>query len=95
MPTGAKSFTEGIQMISESYHHLAKLLKKKFWAGGTLIGDEGGFAPAKIIDVNERLDLMLQAVENAGYKDKMKILWSFYGCSFFSWRVLSSENYFI
>jgi len=86
MPTGAKSFTEGIQMISESYHHLAKLLKKKFGAGhlakllkkkfgagGTLIGDEGGFAPAQITDVNERLELMLTAVKNAGYEGKMNI----------------------
>jgi enolase len=73
MPTGAKSFTEGIRMVSESYHHLAKLLKKQFGAGGILIGDEGGFAPAKITDVNERFELMLQAVKNAGYEGMMNI----------------------
>ncbi|MCK4996324.1 MAG: phosphopyruvate hydratase [Thermoplasmatales archaeon] len=73
MPTGAKCFSEGIRMVSESYHHLAKLLKGKFGAGGTLIGDEGGFAPAKVVDVEERLDLMLKAVENAGYEGMMKI----------------------
>jgi len=73
MPTGAKSFTEGIRMVSEGYHHLAKILKKKFGAGGILIGDEGGFAPAQITDVNERLDLMLKAVENAGHEGMMKI----------------------
>jgi enolase len=73
MPTGAKNFAEGIRMVSESYHHLAKLLKGKFGAGGVLIGDEGGFAPAQVVDVNERLELMLRAVENAGYKGKMKI----------------------
>jgi enolase len=73
MPTGAKNFTEGIRMISESYHHLAKLLKNKFGAGGVLIGDEGGFAPASIVDIHERLDLMLNAVENIGYSGKMKI----------------------
>jgi enolase len=73
MPTGAANFTEAIKMISESYHHLAKLLKKKFGADGTLIGDEGGFAPTKITNVNDRLDLMLKAVENAGYDDLMKI----------------------
>ena len=73
MPTGAKSFTEGIRIISESYHHLAKILKQKFGAGGTLIGDEGGFAPAQITDVNERLDLMLKAVDNAGYDGMIKI----------------------
>lgn len=73
MPTGAKRFSEGIQMISECYHHLAKILKKKFGAGGTLIGDEGGFAPPQITDVHERLELMLKAVENAGYEKMMKI----------------------
>jgi len=73
MPTGAKGFTEGIRMVSETYHHLAKLLKKKFGAGGTLIGDEGGFAPTQLTSVNERLDLMLKAVENAGYDGMMKI----------------------
>jgi enolase len=73
MPTGAKNFTEGIRMISECYHHLSKLLKTKFGAGGVLIGDEGGFAPAQIIDINDRLDLMLQAVEYAGYSGKLKI----------------------
>jgi len=73
MPTGARSFTQGIRMISESYHHLAKLLKQKFGAVGTLIGDEGGFAPTQITDLNERLDLMLKAVDNAGYNGMMKI----------------------
>lgn len=73
MPTGAKSFSEGIRMVSESYHHLAKLLKEKFGAGGVLIGDEGGFAPPQITNVNDRLDLMLKAVKKAGYEDMMKI----------------------
>jgi len=73
MPTGAKCFTEGIQMVSESYHHLKKLLKEKYGSDGTLIGDEGGFAPSKITSVEDRLELMLNAVENAGYKDMMKI----------------------
>lgn len=73
MPTGAKSFSEGIRMVSESYYQLAKILKEKYGAGGVLIGDEGGFAPAKMTDVNERLDIMLKAVSNAGYEKKMKI----------------------
>lgn len=73
MPTGAKSFTEGIRMVSESYHHLKKLLKEKFGAGGILIGDEGGFAPTELVDINERLDLMLKAVENAGFDGLMHI----------------------
>ncbi|KYK24988.1 enolase [Thermoplasmatales archaeon SG8-52-4] len=73
MPTGAKCFSEAIRMISESYHHLAKLLKDKFGAGGVLIGDEGGFAPAQITNIEDRLNLMLKAVTNAGYEGMMHI----------------------
>ena len=73
MPTGAKTFREGIRMVSESYHHLSNLLKQKLGAGATLIGDEGGFAPSQITDVYERLDLMLKAVKNAGYEGMMHI----------------------
>jgi len=73
MPTGAKNFTEGIRMISETYHQLKKLLKEKYGSGATLIGDEGGFAPSQMTNVNDRLDLMLKAVDNAGYNGMMKI----------------------
>ena len=73
MPVGAKCFSEGIRMISESYHHLRILLKNKYGAIGTLVGDEGGFAPTQVTDVNKRLNLMLNAIEKAGYKDVMKI----------------------
>ena len=73
MPTNAKCFTESIRMVSETYHHLAKILKKKFGAGGILIGDEGGFAPLQITNIDDRLELILKAVENAGYNDMMKI----------------------
>ena len=73
MPTGAKCFSEGIRMVSESYHYLSKLLKEKYGAGGVLIGDEGGFAPSQMKEVEERLDIMLKAVANAGYENKVKI----------------------
>ncbi len=73
MPTGAKSFSEGIRMVAESYHHLKNLLKEKYGSMGTLIGDEGGFAPTQISDVEKRLNLILKAVENAGYEDMLKI----------------------
>ena len=73
IPIGAKSFSEGIRMISESYHHLANLLEKKYGVGTALIGDEGGFAPSQIEDIHERLDFMLSAVANAGYDGMIKI----------------------
>lgn len=73
MPTGAKSFYEGIRFVSEIYHHLSKLLHKKFGSDGTLIGDEGGFAPSGLTNINDRLDLILNAIDCAGYSNKIKI----------------------
>ncbi|MEM0492811.1 MAG: phosphopyruvate hydratase [Candidatus Thermoplasmatota archaeon] len=73
MPTGARCFTEGIRMISETYHHLGRLLKERYGSSGLLIGDEGGYAPSQLTDVCERLDLMLKAVEKAGYEDMIHI----------------------
>ncbi|MFH1285765.1 MAG: phosphopyruvate hydratase, partial [Candidatus Micrarchaeota archaeon] len=59
------------RMSSETYHTLKGLLKKKFGARATLIGDEGGFVPP-INTLEERLELMLKAAEEAGYKNEMK-----------------------
>ena len=72
MPVGAVNFREGIRMVSETYHSLKNILKKKLGAGATLIGDEGGFAPPEIKTVNERLELMTQAVKQAGYENEME-----------------------
>jgi enolase len=84
MPTGAKTFSEGIRMISETYHHLANLLKEKFGANGVLIGDEGGFAPVQLDKIEDRFELMLKAVENAGYNGMMKIALDPASSEFFS-----------
>jgi len=73
MPTGAKTFSEAIRMISETYHHLAKILKEKYGANGVLIGDEGGFAPSQLTKIEDRFELMLKAVKSAGYEKKMHI----------------------
>jgi enolase len=73
MPTGAKTFSEAIRMISETYHHLSKLLKDKYGANGILIGDEGGFAPSQLTSIDDRFEFMLKAVENAGYDGQMHI----------------------
>ena len=73
MPTGAKSFRDGIRMVSETYKHLAMLLKERFGATGILVGDEGGFAPMELRNIEDRLDMLLKAVENAGYESEMKI----------------------
>jgi enolase len=66
MPVGAKTFSEGLRMGAECYHTLKKLLKEKYGIHATHLGDEGGFVPP-IKEPRERLDIMMKAVEKAGY----------------------------
>lgn len=73
MPTGAKSFSEGIRHVSEIYHHLSKVLYKKFGSSGILVGDEGGFAPSDLSNVDDRFDFILKAIDSAGYNKMIKI----------------------
>ncbi len=72
MPVKAKDFPTAMQAAVETYHALKKMLKEKFGAQGVLLGDEGGFAP-KINSLEERLELMLKAVEEAGYSKEMAL----------------------
>lgn len=65
MPTGASSFSEAMRMGSEIFHHLKNVLKKKGLS--TNVGDEGGFAP-DIKSNEEAIQVVLQAIESAGYK---------------------------
>lgn len=64
MPIGAKSFRQAIQMGSECFHALQKLLKEK--GMNTNKGDEGGFAPL-LKNAEEVLELMVEAIKTAGY----------------------------
>ncbi|HEX9596283.1 MAG TPA: phosphopyruvate hydratase [Anaerolineales bacterium] len=65
MPLGAPSFSEGLRWGVEVYHNLRSVLK----AAGhtTLVGDEGGYAPALKSNA-EAIEVILQAIEKAGYK---------------------------
>lgn len=65
IPSGAKSFREGLRQCAEVYHRLAKILKAKSLSTG--VGDEGGFAP-NLSGEEEAIELILEAVESAGYK---------------------------
>ena len=65
MPTGARSFSDGLRMGCEVFHSLKKVLKGKGLA--TAVGDEGGFAP-KLESTEAALDAIALAVKNAGYK---------------------------
>ncbi|MFA5065579.1 MAG: phosphopyruvate hydratase [Dehalococcoidia bacterium] len=65
MPTGAKSFSQAMQMGCEVYQALKKTLRKKNY--NTNVGDEGGFAPS-LSSNSEAVEVILAAIELAGYK---------------------------
>ncbi len=65
MPLGAESFSEGLRWGAEIYAALKGVLKAKGYS--TLVGDEGGFAPALKAN-SEAVELILEAIEKAGYK---------------------------
>jgi enolase len=65
MPLGASSFTEGVRWGAEIYHALKLVLKQRGYT--TLVGDEGGYAPALKAN-NEAVEVILMAIEKAGYK---------------------------
>ncbi|MBK9640439.1 MAG: phosphopyruvate hydratase [Saprospiraceae bacterium] len=65
VPVGAESISHAIRMGSEIFHNLKKVLQSKSYS--TNVGDEGGFAPS-LGSNEEGIELILKAVENAGYK---------------------------
>ena len=65
MPTKAETFSEALRMGTEVFHHLKKVLKDKGLS--TNVGDEGGFAPNIASNV-EAIEVVLQAIEKAGYR---------------------------
>ena len=65
MPAGVSSFADAVRAGAEIFHTLRGILKKKNYSTG--VGDEGGFAPS-LSSNREALDLVLEAVVQAGYK---------------------------
>lgn len=65
MPVGATSFSEGLRMGTEVFHHLKAVLKARGMS--TNVGDEGGFAPS-LQSNDAAVEVVLEAIEKAGYK---------------------------
>lgn len=72
LPVGASTFKEAMQIGSEVYHNLKKVIKKNYGQDAVNVGDEGGFAP-NINSNKEGLELIKKAIASAGYSDKVKI----------------------
>jgi len=72
LPIGAESFEEAMAMGCETYHTLKNVIKAKYGQDACNVGDEGGFAPS--IQSNfEGVDLLMEAIKQAGYEKEMKI----------------------
>jgi enolase len=65
MPLGLPTFSEGLRAITETFHALKGVLKKRGLS--TAVGDEGGFAP-KLKSVEDALETIIQAIKDAGYR---------------------------
>ena len=65
MPVGAESFSQGLRMGAEIFHHLKKVLSEQ--GKNTAVGDEGGFAP-DLASNDEAVEVVLMAMERAGYR---------------------------
>lgn len=70
MPIGFGAFREALRAAAETFHHLKSILKSKKLS--TSVGDEGGFAP-NLKSNEEALELILAAIEKAGYKPGKEI----------------------
>ena len=93
MPIGVNSFSEAIRCGVEVFHALGKILDSKKYI--TTVGDEGGYAP-NLSSNKEALDVILEAIEKAGYKPELDVVIAldvasseFYKDGFYE---LSSEN---
>ncbi len=64
MPIGAETFSDALRWGTETFHTLKGVLKKKGY--NTAVGDEGGFAPS-LKSNEEAIELILEAIEKAGY----------------------------
>ena len=65
MPVGAERFSDALRWAAETFHTLKSVLKKKGY--NTAVGDEGGFAPS-LKSNSEAIDLILEAITQAGYQ---------------------------
>lgn len=72
LPVGASSFAEAMRMGTDTYHTLKELIVARYGLDAANVGDEGGFAPP-CESFEAALDLLVAAIEGAGYTGKVKI----------------------
>ena len=95
-PVDAPSFAEGLRMGDEVFHALKKVLKDRGLS--TAVGDEGGFAP-ELRSIEEALDMVMLAIDNAGYIPGQDITLAldcasseFYRDGFYDYRIFEGDK---
>ncbi|HEV8290159.1 MAG TPA: phosphopyruvate hydratase [Candidatus Norongarragalinales archaeon] len=83
IPSRARNLQDAVQAAGETYRALRELLRKKYGARATLVGDEGGFVPP-VTDVVEPLALIRDAAKEAGWSDEIDLGLDCAASSFFS-----------
>lgn len=73
LSTGFRKYSEALRASVEVYHELKRMLKKRFGASATLLGDEGGFVPKELDTIGKRLDFILKALKEKGYEKKFTL----------------------
>ncbi len=76
------SFSEQLRMGTEIYHTLGLILNKRYGQSATKVGIEGGFTPP-LKRTKEALDLVMEAIDKAGYQNKVEIILDVAATSFF------------
>ncbi len=95
IPAGFRNFSDALRAGVETYHALKNILKKKYGVKAILLGDEGGFSPP-IENVEERLELLMLAIRESGYGNKIKLAIDCASSEFYSqknqkYKILNKE----
>ncbi|KAJ3682684.1 hypothetical protein LUZ60_012911 [Juncus effusus] len=72
LPVGANKFEEALQMGAETYHHLKDIVSEKYGSSGCNVGEDGGLAP-NVSTISEGLDLVIEAIDRAGFNGRIKL----------------------
>jgi len=72
VPTGAETFSEALRMGAEIYQYLRVILRQRYGEQAINLGDEGGFSPP-LLKIEEPLQLIMNAAEEAGYEDDISL----------------------
>jgi enolase len=91
MPIGAPNFHEALQMATETYHELGKIVKDRYGVSAKNVGDEGGYAP-NITMTSEALECITTAIEKAGYSKEISLAMDPAASSFYD---SEKKTYFI